>query len=83
MYIWQNQSPRKETQQDDQAVLQITLQEVIDLIDTTAYEETMVSNGSHEETMVSNGSHEKTMVSNGSYEETMGDDDLQWFDWVV
>ena len=51
--MWQSQSPRNETQQDDQSALQITLQEVIDMIDTTAPEEMMVSNGSHEETMAS------------------------------
>ena len=34
--VWQNQSPLVETQQDDQPELQITLQEVIDMINITA-----------------------------------------------
>ena len=49
--MWQSQSPRNETQQDDQSMLQITLQEVIDMIDTTAYEETLSEDVRHEETM--------------------------------
>ena len=39
--MWQSQSLLVETQQDDQPELQITLQEVIDMIDITAHEETM------------------------------------------
>ena len=62
--VWPNQSSLIEAQQSDQLVLQITLQEVIDMIDTTAHEETIAFNGSHEETMASNGSHEETMASN-------------------
>jgi len=40
-----------ETQQDDQPELQITLQEVIDMIDITAPKETMADDGRPEETM--------------------------------
>jgi len=72
-----------ETQQGDQPELQITLQEVIDMIDITVPEETLAFNGSHEETLASVGSHEETLASIGSYEETMADEDLQWFDWIV
>ncbi len=46
-----NQGSLIEAQQNDQLVLQITLQEVIDMIDTTAYEETLSEDVRHEETM--------------------------------
>src|SRR6266498_2305443 len=36
--MWRSQSPSVETQQNDQSELQITLQEVIDMIDITAHE---------------------------------------------
>ncbi len=91
--MWSSQSSVIETQQDDQPGLQITLQEVIDMIDITtpektmvAYgspEETMVAYGSPKETMVAHGSPEEMMVAHGSPEETMVTDKLQWFDWVV
>ena len=71
--LWQSQSPLVETQQGDQPELQITLQEVIDMIDITAQEETMATDGSHEEMMATDDSHK----------ETIADEDLQWFDWVV
>ena len=71
--MWQSQSPLVKMQQDDQPELQITLQEVIDMIDIIAHEETMVDDGSHEETIVADGSHEETLTA----------DELQWFDWVV
>ncbi len=48
--MWSNQSPSTEAQQSDQPVLQITLQEVIDMIDTTAHEETRGDDVRHEET---------------------------------
>src|SRR6266542_609333 len=38
--MWHNQSSTIEAQQSDQPVLQITLQEVIDMIDITVHEET-------------------------------------------
>jgi len=49
--LWQSQSSLIETQQDDQLELQITLQEVIDMIDITATEKTMAAHGSSEETI--------------------------------
>ncbi len=49
--MWPKQSSSIETQQSDQPVLQITLQEVIDIIDSTAYEETRGDDVRHEETM--------------------------------
>ena len=49
--MWRSQSLRIEMQQVDQSELQITLQEVIDMINITAHEETMAHDGSHEETM--------------------------------
>ena len=69
--MWQSQSPLSETQQDDQPELQITLQEMIDMIDITAHEKTIVNDDSHEETIVANGSHEEMMVADGSHEEMM------------
>ncbi len=93
IYMWQSQSPSVETQQNDQPELQITLQEVIDMIDITAHEETMAHDGSHEETMAHDGSHEEMMAHDGSHEEMMAHDssheemmaheDVPWFDWVV
>ena len=71
--MWQSQSPRIETQQVDQPELQITLQKVIDMIDSTAQEKTMEDHGRLEEMM---GDH-------GRLEEMMEDDELPWFDWVV
>src|SRR6266542_2119456 len=67
--MWQSPSLLVETQQDDQSELQITLQEVIDMIDITVPEETLATVGSHEETLASVGSHEETLASIGSYEE--------------
>src|SRR6266498_5234595 len=72
--IWQSQSPSVETQQNDQPELQITLQEVINMIDITAHEETMAHDGSHEETMAHDGSHEEMMAHDGSHEEMMAHD---------
>ena len=68
--VWQSQSPLVETQQDDQLELQITLQEVINMIDITVPEKTMATHGNLEE----------TMATHGSPEETMADENLQWFD---
>ncbi len=62
--MWQSQSLLIETQQDDQPELQITLQEVIDMIDITAPEKTMATHGSLEETMATHGSPEETMAAN-------------------
>src|SRR6266540_5937569 len=49
--MWPNQSSSIEAQQSDQPVLQITLQEVIGMIDNTAHEETIGDDVRHEETM--------------------------------
>ena len=57
--MWQNQSPPCEAQQDDQHKLQITLQEVIDMID-------MLINVSQEETTLANVSQEEIMLANVS-----------------
>ena len=71
--MWPNQSSSTETQQSDQPVLQITLQEVIDMIDTTA----------HEETITEDVRREETMIEDVRREETMTDKVQLWFDWVV
>src|SRR6266542_1899451 len=73
--MWQSQSPLVETQQGDQPELQITLQEVINMIDITAQEKTMATDGSHEETLATDGSHEETLATDGSHEETLATDD--------
>ena len=71
--MWPSQSSPIEAQQSDRPVLQITLQEVIDMIDTTA----------HEEIMTDNVRREETMSEDIRREETMTDEVQQWFDWVV
>src|SRR6266511_1613321 len=81
--MWQSQSLLIETQQDDQLELQITLQEVINMIDITASEETMAADGSPKETMVADASPKDMMAADGSPKELIADENLQWFDWVV
>src|SRR6266498_5319826 len=71
--MWPNQSSSIEVQQSDQPVLQITLQEVISMIDSTA----------HEETIGDDVRHEETIGDDVRCEETMTDEMQQWFDWVV
>src|SRR6266542_4361530 len=71
--MWQGQSSSIEAQQGDQPVLQITLQEVISMIDSTAHEETIGDDVRHEETIGDDVRHEETMT----------DEMQQWFDWVV
>ena len=71
--MWHSQNSSIEAQQSDQPVLQITLQEVISMIDSTA----------HEETMGDDVRHEETMGDDVRREETMTDEMQQWFDWVV
>ncbi len=63
-------------QQNDQPELQITLQEVIDMIDITAHEETMAHDGSHEETMAHDSSHEEMMAHDDSHEEMIAHEDV-------
>ncbi len=74
--MWQNQNLSREAQQDDRHELQITLQEVIDMID-------MLINVSQEETTLVNVSQEEMTLANVSQEKTMLDDELPWFDWIV
>src|SRR6266540_3875479 len=91
--MWPNQSLTTEAQQSDQPVLQITLQEVIDMIDSTAHEETIGDDVRHEETIGDDVRHEETIGDDVRHEETIGDDvrheetigdDVQqWFDWAV
>src|SRR6266540_514863 len=59
--MWYNQSSSTEAQQSDQPELQITLQEVISMIDSTVHEETMGDNVRHEETMGDDVRHEEMM----------------------
>src|SRR6266498_149869 len=49
--MWHSQNSSIEAQQSDQPELQITLQEVIGMIDSTAHEETRGDDVRHEETM--------------------------------
>ncbi len=91
--MWNNQSSLTEAQQSDQPELQITLQEVIGMIDSTAHEETMTDDVRLEETMTDDVRLEETMTDDVRLEETMTDDVRlketmtdemqQWFDWVV
>src|SRR6266498_2948925 len=72
--MWHNQSSSIEAQQDDQPELQITLQEVISMIDSTAHEETRGDDVKHEETRGDDVRHEKTRGDDIRHEETRGDD---------
>ncbi len=76
--VWQSQSPLVETQQDDQLELQITLQEVINMIDITVPEKTMATHGNLEETMATHGNLEETMATHGNPEETMATLRRRW-----
>src|SRR6266542_1555215 len=69
-YLWHDQRLLIETQQSNQPELQITLQEVIGMIDRTAQEETRGDDVRHEETMTDDVRHEETMT----------DEMQQWFD---
>src|SRR6266498_296789 len=91
--MWHNQSSSTEAQQSDQPELQITLQEVIGMIDSTAHEETIGDDVRHEETIGDDVRYEETIGDDVRHEETIGDDVRceetmtdemqQWFDWVV
>ena len=70
--MWNDQSSLTEAQQSDQPELQITLQELISMIDSTA----------HEETMTDDVRCEETMTDDDRCEETMTDEVQLWFDWV-
>src|SRR6266498_3699981 len=70
--MWQDQSSLIEAQQNDQPELQITLQEVISMINSTAHEETIGDDVRHEETRGDDVRHEETMI----------DEVQQWFDWI-
>src|SRR6266498_2572302 len=59
--MWHNQSSSIEAQQSNQPVLQITVQEVIDMIDSTAHEETRGDDVRREETMSDMRRREETM----------------------
>ncbi len=81
--MWHNQSSLLEAQQSDQLELQITLQEVIGMIDSTAHEETRGDDVRHEETRGDDVRHEEMRRDDVRREEIMTDEMQQWFDWVV
>src|SRR6266508_1184113 len=72
--MWQDQSSLPKAQQSDQPELQITLQEMISLIDSTAHEETRGDDVRHEETRGDDVRHEETIGDDVRHEETIGDD---------
>src|SRR6266498_2677578 len=80
--MWYDQSSSTEVQQNDQPELQITLQEVIGMIDSTAHEETIGDDVRHEETIGDDVRHEETIGDDVRHEEMMTDEMQQWFDWV-
>ena len=80
--MWHDQSSLIDAQQNDQPELQITLQEVISMIDSTAHEETRGDDVRHEETRGDDVRHEETRGDDIRREETMTDEMQQWFDWV-
>src|SRR6266542_2670873 len=93
LVLWHDQSSIIDAQQNDQPELQITLQEVIGMIDSTASEETRGDDVRSEETRGDDARSEETRGDNVRPEETGGDnvrpeetltDEVQqWFDWVV
>src|SRR6266498_2880738 len=80
--MWHNQSSVIEAQQSDQPELQITLQEVIGMIDSTAHKETIGDDVRHEEMRGDDVRHEETIGDDVRREETMTDEMQQWFDWI-
>ncbi len=90
--MWKDQSSLIEAQQSDQPELQITLQEVIGMIDSTAHEETIGDDVRRKETIGDDVRHKETIGDDVRHEETIGDDVRreetmtdemqQWFDWV-
>src|SRR6266498_1117588 len=78
--MWHEQSSVIEAQQSDQPELQITLQEVISMIDSTAHEETRGDDVRHEETRGDDVRHEETIGDDVRREEMMTDEMQQWFD---
>src|SRR6266545_1615721 len=69
--MWHSQSSSIEAQQSDQLVLQITLQEVISMIDSTAHEKMIGDDVRHEETIGDDVRHEETIGDDVRCEETM------------
>src|SRR6266511_3516123 len=80
--MWHDQSLLTEAQQSDQPELQITLQEVIGMIDSNQHEETIGDDVRHEETIGDDVRREETMTDEMRREETMTDEMQQWFDWI-
>src|SRR6266545_4860186 len=72
--MWQDQSLSTEAQQSNQPELQITLQEVISMINSTAHEETIGDDVRQEETIGDDVRREETIGDDVRREETMGDD---------
>src|SRR6266498_1211050 len=72
--MWHDQSSLIDAQQNDQPELQITLQEVIGMIDSTAPEETRGDDVRPEETRGDDVRPEETGGDNVRPEETRGDD---------
>src|SRR6266498_1934264 len=81
--MWHDQSSVIDAQQNDQPELQITLQEVIGMIDSTASEETRGDDVRSEETRGDDVRPEETRGDDVRPEETLTDEMQQWFDWVV
>ena len=81
--MWHDQSSLIDAQQNDQPELQITLQEVIGMIDSTASEETRGDDVRPEETRGDDVRSEETRGDDVRPEETLTDEMQQWFDWVV
>ncbi len=74
--MWQSQSLLTEAQQNDQPVLQITLQEVINMIDITAHKEMIGDDVRREEMIGDDVRHEEMIGDDIRHEETGGNKDL-------
>ena len=79
--MWQNSSSSTTAQQENSSGdLQITLQEVIDMISSSTQEETRGDDIVHKEMIGDDIVHKETIGDNIIQEEMRGDD---WFDWLV
>ncbi len=83
MSVWHDQSSLIEAQQSDQPELQITLQEVISMIDSTAQKEMIGDDVRQKETIGDDVRQKKTIGDDVRREETMTDKMQLWFNWVV
>ncbi len=89
--MWQNPSSSIAAQQSNSSEdLQITLQEVINMIGSSTHEETIGDDIVHEEMIGDDIVHEETIGDDIVHKETIGDDIIHeetigddWVDWLI